>query len=37
VVAVYMREKEIGRGEGPSKQEGEISAAEHALQTIEGK
>lgn len=31
VVAAYMKDKEIGRGEGPSKQEGEISAAEHAL------
>ena len=37
VVAAYMKEKEIGRGEGPSKQEGEISAAEHALKAIEGK
>lgn len=37
VVAAYMRDKEIGRGEGPSKQEGEISAAEHALQIIEVK
>jgi ribonuclease III len=31
VVASYMKDKEIGRGEGPSKQEGEISAAENAL------
>lgn len=37
VVAAYMKEKEIGRGEGPSKQEGEISAAEHALINLEGK
>lgn len=37
VVAAYMKEKEIGRGEGPSKQEGEISAAEHALNIIEAK
>ncbi len=37
VVAAYMKDKEIGRGEGPSKQEGEVSAAEHALKTIEGK
>jgi ribonuclease-3 len=36
VVAAYMRDKEIGRGEGPSKQEGEISAAEHALSIISG-
>ncbi len=35
VVAAYMGKKEIGRGEGPSKQEGEISAAEHALKEIE--
>jgi ribonuclease III len=35
VVAAYMKDKEIGRGEGPSKQEGEISAAEHALQNLE--
>ncbi len=31
VVAAYMNANEIGRGEGPSKQEGEISAAENAL------
>ncbi len=31
VVASFMGQKEIGRGEGPSKQEGEISAAENAL------
>lgn len=37
VVAAYMKDKEIGRGEGPSKQEGEISAAEHALQNLEVK
>ncbi len=36
VVAAYMGNKEIGRGEGPSKQEGEIAAAEHALQVISG-
>ncbi len=35
VVAAYMGKKEIGRGQGPSKQEGEISAAEHALKEIE--
>ncbi len=34
VVAAYMHKKEIGRGEGPSKQEGEVSAAEHALANI---
>ena len=32
-----MKDKEIGRGEGPSKQEGEISAAEHALINLEQK
>lgn len=37
VVAAYMKDKEIGRGEGPSKQEGEVSAAEHALKAMEGK
>lgn len=37
VVAAYMKEKEIGRGQGPSKQEGEISAAEHALQRLDRK
>ncbi len=37
VVAAYMSKKEIGRGEGPSKQEGEVAAAEHALKEIEGK
>lgn len=37
VVAAYMKDKEIGRGEGPSKQEGEISAAEHALTNLEAK
>jgi ribonuclease III len=36
VVAVFMNEKEIGRGEGPSKQEGEIAAAENALTHISG-
>lgn len=30
-VIAYMKTKEIGRGTGPSKQEGEISAAENAL------
>ena len=37
VVAAYMKDKEMGRGEGPSKQEGEIAAAEHALQNLEIK
>ena len=37
IVAAYMKNKEIGRGEGPSKQEGEISAAEHALINLEVK
>jgi ribonuclease-3 len=37
VVAAYMKDKEIGRGEGPSKQEGEVAAAEHALQTLHAK
>lgn len=31
IVAVYVGSKEMGRGEGPSKQEAEISAAENAL------
>ena len=31
VVAAFVGEKEVGRGQGPSKQEGEISAAEDAL------
>ena len=31
VVAAFVGEKEVGRGQGPSKQEGEISAAENAL------
>lgn len=31
VVAAYMNTTELGRGEGPSKQEAEISAAEDAL------
>jgi len=30
-VAVFVETTEIGRGEGPSKQEGEIAAAENAL------
>lgn len=34
VVASYMGETELGRGEGPSKQEGEISAAENALKNL---
>jgi ribonuclease-3 len=34
VVASYMGETELGRGEGPSKQEGEISAAENALHNL---
>ncbi|HEX3099859.1 MAG TPA: ribonuclease III [Patescibacteria group bacterium] len=34
VVASYMGKKEIGRGEGPSKQEGEISAAANALEQM---
>lgn len=37
IVAAYMGNKELGRGEGPSKQEGEISAAEQALKQIENK
>lgn len=31
VVAAYVGNDEVGRGEGPSKQEGEIAAAENAL------
>ncbi len=31
IVAAFMRTQEVGRGEGPSKQEAEISAAEDAL------
>ncbi len=34
VVAGFMGDKEIGRGEGPSKQEGEIAAAENALSNL---
>ncbi len=34
VVASYMAQKEIGRGEGPSKQEGEIAAAANALENM---
>ena len=34
VVAAFMGNIEIGRGEGPSKQEGEISAAENALKGL---
>jgi dsRNA-specific ribonuclease len=29
-----MGETELGRGEGPSKQEGEISAAENSLKNL---
>lgn len=35
VVASYQGGKEIGRGQGPSKQEAEISAAENALKNFE--
>ncbi len=35
VVASFMGGKEIGRGQGPSKQEGEISAAENALKNMD--
>lgn len=34
VVACFMGEKELGRGEGPSKQEGEIAAAENSLYNL---
>lgn len=34
VVASFMDKKELGRGEGPSKQEGEIAAAENALKNL---
>ncbi len=34
VVAAFMDTKEIGRGEGPSKQEAEIAAAHNALQNM---
>lgn len=34
VVACFMGDKELGRGEGPSKQEGEISAAENSLHNL---
>jgi ribonuclease III len=34
VVAAFMDTKEIGRGEGPSKQEAEIAAAHNALQYL---
>ncbi len=34
IVAGFMNSKEIGRGEGPSKQEAEISAAENALKNM---
>jgi dsRNA-specific ribonuclease len=32
VVAAFINDKEIGRGNGPSKQEAEIAAAENSLQ-----
>ena len=35
VVASYHGQKELGRGEGPSKQEAEISAAENALSNLQ--
>ena len=35
IVAGFMGGKEIGRGQGPSKQEGEISAAENALKNMD--
>lgn len=34
VVAAFMDKKEIGRGQGSSKQEGEIAAAENALHNL---
>jgi ribonuclease III len=34
VVAAFMNKKEIGQGKGPSKQEGEIAAAENALHNL---
>lgn len=34
IVASFMGQKEIGRGEGPSKQEGEIAAAANALHNM---
>ncbi len=34
VVAVFVNTTEIGRGSGPSKQEGEISAAQNALEQL---
>ena len=34
VVAAFMETKEIGRGQGPSKQEAEIAAAENALHNL---
>lgn len=37
VVASYMAKTEIGRGKGPSKQEGEIAAAANALENIKVK
>lgn len=37
VVASFMGQKEIGRGQGPSKQEGEISAAADALEKLQVK
>ncbi|HMQ01741.1 MAG TPA: ribonuclease III [Candidatus Doudnabacteria bacterium] len=34
IVASFMGDKELGRGQGPSKQEGEIAAAENALHNL---
>lgn len=34
IVAAFMEAEEIGRGEGPSKQEAEIAAAEDALKSL---
>jgi ribonuclease-3 len=31
IISVYLGEKKIGTGEGPSKQEAEVSAAQNAL------
>jgi len=33
VISVYLGEKKVGTGEGPSKQEAEVSAAQNALKT----
>jgi ribonuclease III len=35
VVAAFMENKEVGRGQGPSKQEAEIAAAENALKNLQ--